>query len=159
MFGLFTKKSTSIFSPVDGQVIELSKVPDEVFSKKMVGDGVAVLPSSNIVKAPVDGVVNMIFKTNHAFSVATEDGIDVLVHVGIDTIELKGEGFERLVEENTKVKAGTPILKVDFDFLKSKGKHTVTPVLLTNMNKISSMDAETGITVTAGSKIITYTSK
>lgn len=160
MFGLFTKNCSQLLSPVDGQVIELSAVPDEVFSRRMVGDGVAVLPASNIIKAPVDGIIKMIFKTNHAFTIVSADGIEILVHVGIDTIELKGQGFERLAEEKAKVKAGTPVLKVDFDYLKSMGKHIATPVLIATMDKISSMKTRVGTDVLSGrDEIISYSIK
>ncbi|SFV66765.1 PTS system, glucose-specific IIA component [hydrothermal vent metagenome] len=130
MFGLFKKSKQVIISPMDGDIIPLEDVPDEVFSKGLSGDGMAIVPLSGTVVAPIDGVVSRIFPTNHAFLISKKNGIEVMVHIGLDTVELKGEGFERLVEEGAKVSSGTPIISVDLDYLESRGKKIVTPVLI-----------------------------
>ena len=130
MFGFFKPSKQVIISPMDGNIIELEKVPDEVFSKGLSGDGMAIIPSSGTVVAPIEGVVSRIFPTNHAFLISNKSGLEIMVHIGLDTVELRGEGFERLVEEGAKVSAGTPIVSVDLDYLENKGKKTITPILI-----------------------------
>lgn len=149
MFGLF-KKSFELVAPVSGPVIPLSEVPDEVFAQKLAGDGVAIDASSDIIVAPCDATLSLIFKTNHAFALTTDNGLELLVHIGIDTVGLNGEGFERLAEEGTKVTAGTPIIKIDREFIKSKGLSLVTPVLITNPDSCKEITGLTGKTVVAG---------
>ena len=115
---------------MDGDVVPLKDVPDEVFSKGLSGEGMAIVPLSGTVVAPIDGVVSRIFPTNHAFLITKKNGIEVMVHIGLDTVELKGEGFKRLVEEGSKVSSGTPIISVDLSYLESRGKETITPILV-----------------------------
>lgn len=156
MFG-FLKKSFKLVAPVDGKVIPLSEVPDEVFAQKMAGDGVAIETTGDTIKAPADGMLTMIFKTNHAFGLNLENGIEVLVHIGLDTVALEGEGFERLAEEGKFVKAGEPIIKVDRKLITEKGYSLVTPVLITNADKVSEIKGLEGTTVKAGeSEVLTY---
>jgi len=131
MFGFFKPNKQVIISPMDGDVVKLEDVPDEVFSQGLSGDGVAIVPVSGTVVAPIEGVISRIFPTNHAFLISRKkNGIEVMVHIGLDTVELKGKGFKRLVEEGTKVNAGTPIILVDLDYLESQGKKIITPVLV-----------------------------
>ncbi|MEG0386713.1 MAG: PTS glucose transporter subunit IIA, partial [Niameybacter sp.] len=112
MFNFFNKlKGIEIISPMTGEAIDLSQVPDPVFSEKMVGDGIAIIPTENRVVAPCDGKIVQIFPTNHAIGIETTTGLDLLIHIGIDTVDLKGEGFKRLVEEGDTVKMGDPILE------------------------------------------------
>lgn len=114
MFGFGkSKKETSLQAPVDGQVIQLSDVNDPVFSGGTMGYGFAVQPTGTTVTAPVSGELIMLFKTNHAFAVRAEDGAEVLVHIGVDTVSLKGEGFTPLVEKGAQVTAGQPIVEFD----------------------------------------------
>ena len=136
MFGLFKKSKQIIVSPVDGTVVDIESVPDKVFSQKLAGDGVAIIPLSGTIVAPIDGVLSRIFPTNHAFLITNSKGLEVMVHVGLDTVELNGEGFERLVEEGEEVKFGYPILSVDFDFIQSKGKEIITPVIVNSEKAI-----------------------
>lgn len=158
MFGFF-KRSLELLAPVSGKVLELSSVPDEVFATKLVGDGVAIEPTDDIIMSPVDGELLLIFKTNHAFCIRLDNGIEILVHIGIDTVNLKGEFFERLAVEGTKVKAGDPIIKVNRDEVAKKGYSLITPVLITNMeivkeiNYLSGKVAKAGIDVVVSYKI------
>lgn len=138
----FIKKKIEIKSPVDCKVIGLEEVEDMVFSKKTVGDGCAVIPRNNIICSPIDGEVVTIFKTNHAIGLKSKEGMELLIHIGIDTVELKGNGFENLVKEGDKVKAGTPISKIDLDFIKSQGKSIQTPIIVINNFQI--IKVETG---------------
>jgi len=136
MFGLFKAKKQVIVSPADGDTVELKDVPDQVFSEKMAGDGMAIIPRSNTFVAPIAGVVTKIFSTNHAYSIRSKNGLEVLVHIGLDTVALKGEGFKRLVEEGTTVTMGKPIISADLEFLKSKGKNTITPIVLNHEKEL-----------------------
>ena len=122
-----------IVSPLDGKLIDLSEVPDQVFSQKMMGDGFAIDPTSGEVVSPVDGTVAMVFGTKHAIGINTEDGLEILIHFGIDTVKLNGEGFECLVNQGEKVKAGQPILKVDIDEIEEKVPSIITPIIFTNL--------------------------
>jgi glucose-specific phosphotransferase system IIA component len=139
MIGL-NRKKFKIYSPVTGKVIELEKVNDVVFSQKLVGDGVAIEPISNIVVAPCHGVIKLIFKTNHAFALVTDEGLEIIVHIGIDTIDLKGEGFTRIAEEDQRVKPGDEILRFNKELLESKGCDLTTMVLITNFSKIKKVN-------------------
>lgn len=142
MFNLFKKKESKdllVMSPMNGQIIALENVPDPVFSGKMVGEGFAVEPSEGLVFAPVSGEIVQLFPTKHAFGIRTEEGLEVLVHVGIDTVQLKGEGFTAHVGTGDKVSQGQLVLTVDLELLKSAGKSTATPVIVTNMTEVADM--------------------
>lgn len=144
MFNFTKKKSESLRSVMTGEVVELEKVPDLVFSQKMLGDGFAVIPTNGLVVAPIDGIIVQIFPTNHAFGIITEQGLEILVHIGIDTVELKGEGFKRLVDVDQKVKAGTPIIEIDLEYVKAHAKSVITPVVITNKEKVKSIKVNYG---------------
>ena len=163
MFGFFKNKkkeveekkgSFSLVAIADGILKPLSEVPDPVFSQKMTGDGVAIEPTGDIIVAPADGELTMVFPSKHAFGMTLENGIELLIHVGLETVSLNGEGFELLEEAGAKVKAGTPILKIDREFIKSKGLPLITPVLITNPEKTSSMEAKDSQNVEKGQSVI-----
>ncbi|WP_346354428.1 PTS glucose transporter subunit IIA [Azotosporobacter soli] len=154
MFGLFSKKS-QLLAPLDGSVIAIDQVPDAVFAQKTVGDGAAIADvTGDLVCAPADGSLEMVFHTNHAFVVKTTDELEVLVHIGINTVELKGQGFERLVEPGTAVKAGQPIIRIDRSVILGAGLSLVTPVVITNGALLSSLEAAVGKTVKAGQDML-----
>ncbi|HBV2124316.1 TPA: PTS N-acetyl glucosamine transporter subunit IIABC [Klebsiella pneumoniae] len=133
------KTVESLVSPITGDVVALEQVPDEAFASKAVGDGIAVKPTSNIVVAPAAGTVVKIFNTNHAFCLETNNGAEIVVHMGIDTVALEGKGFKRLVEEGTDVKAGEPILEMDLDFLNSNARSMISPVVCSNSDDYSAL--------------------
>ena len=137
MFGLFKAKKQVLVSPADGDVIDISEVPDEVFSQKMAGDGIAIVPRSNTFVAPVSGIITKIFSTNHAFSIKTKVGLEVLVHIGLDTVDLNGEGFKRLAKEGDDVSVGEPVIYADLEFIVSQGKEIITPIVLNHEKEIS----------------------
>ncbi|MBY6939416.1 PTS sugar transporter subunit IIA, partial [Clostridium botulinum] len=107
MFGLFKKKkedsNLKLVAPITGKAIPLSEVPDPVFAQKMAGDGLAIEPSDNVAVAPADGELTLVFNTKHAFAMTLANGTELLVHIGIETVSLNGEGFEQLVKQGTKV--------------------------------------------------------
>lgn len=133
------KTVESLVSPITGDVVALEQVPDEAFASKAVGDGIAVKPTSNIVVAPAAGTVVKIFNTNHAFCLETNNGAEIVVHMGIDTVALEGKGFKRLVEEGTDVKAGEPILERDLDFLNANARSMISPVVCSNSDDYSAL--------------------
>ena len=118
-----------VLAPIDGKIVELEKVPDEVFAQKMVGDGLAIDPTGHIAVAPVSGDLVKLFPGGHAFGIATGDGVEIIVHIGLDTIELKGEGFENIAKEGQQVQAGTPIVHFDRATVERLGKVILSPVV------------------------------
>lgn len=119
----------SIFAPIDGTIVDLEVVPDEVFAQKMVGDGVAIDPTGNLAVAPIAGTLIKLFPGGHAFGIATDDGVDLIVHLGIDTIELAGEGFTNLATEGQRVEVGTPIVRFERATIERLGKVILSPVV------------------------------
>lgn len=140
MFGLLKRKIREIKSPAYGEIVALESVEDEVFSKKMAGDGVAIKPISNVFNAPIDGVVSRIFSTNHAYSIRSNKDLEVMVHIGLDTVELNGAGFERLAEEGDEVLCGDAIIKVDLEILKKHKKDTITPIIISDSSDVKSIE-------------------
>ncbi|MCG8483602.1 MAG: PTS glucose transporter subunit IIA [Clostridia bacterium] len=156
MLGLFQSgKKINVKAPVDGKVISLDEVPDEVFSKKMVGDGCAIIPSNDgLISSPIDGEILQIFKTNHAIGIRSHAGAEILIHIGIDTVDLEGKGFERKIESQNPVHTGDVIIQVDMDYLRSCNKPTVTPVVVTNSNVFEVINIKQG-NVKKGDTIMT----
>ena len=125
-----------VLAPLDGTVVELENVPDEVFAQKMVGDGIAIAPSGNIAVAPISGDLVKLFPGGHAFGIATDDGVELIVHLGLDTIELKGVGFKCLATEGQKVQAGTPIVSFDRATIERLGKVLISPVVSSGIGTV-----------------------
>ncbi|AEH49368.1 PTS system, glucose subfamily, IIA subunit [Parageobacillus thermoglucosidasius C56-YS93] len=134
---LFSKKietrAVEIYSPLDGEAIPLEEVPDPVFAQKMMGDGLAIIPKNGKVVSPINGKVVQIFPTKHAVGLVSEEGLEILIHIGLETVELNGEGFEVEVNAGETVKVGDPLINVDLDYLEQKHKEIVTPIIITNM--------------------------
>ncbi|WP_330984466.1 MULTISPECIES: PTS N-acetyl glucosamine transporter subunit IIABC [Enterobacterales] len=134
-----TATIAALVSPVTGEVVALEQVPDEAFASKAVGDGVAVKPTEKTVVSPAAGTIVKIFNTNHAFCLETEKGAEIVVHMGIDTVVLNGQGFTRLVEEGAEVVAGQPILEMDLDFLNANARSMISPVVCSNIDDFSGL--------------------
>lgn len=144
-----------MIAPFDGEIVALNDVPDEAFSSGVVGDGLAIKPTSNIVMAPATGSVVKIFETNHAFCIETDNGVEIIVHMGIDTVALGGKGFKRLVEEGADVKVGQPILELDLEYLNASAKSMISPVIVSNIDDFDKIAEQvTGDVV--GNKTIIY---
>lgn len=150
-------KEVKIYAPLSGEIVNIEDVPDVVFSEKIVGDGIAIRPNGDTIVAPVNGTIGKIFETNHAFSIESEEGVELFVHFGIDTVELKGEGFTRLAEEGQKVKVGEPVIKFDLAFLTEKAKSVLTPVVISNMDEISNLQKLSGEVVQGQSVVLSLT--
>lgn len=130
---LSKNKALSVYAPLSGEIIDLTEVPDPVFAEKMMGDGFAIKPSDGLVLSPVKGNVHNTFPTKHALGLVSEAGLEVLIHVGLDTVNLKGQGFEMLVSEGDLVDIGTPLLKVDLPYIEANAKSSITPIVFTNL--------------------------
>lgn len=139
-----------LVSPVTGEVVAIEQVPDEAFASKAVGDGVAVKPTEKTVVSPAAGTIVKIFNTNHAFCLETENGAEIVVHMGIDTVALNGQGFTRLVEEGAEVVAGQPILEMDLDFLNANARSMISPVVCSNIDDFSGLVIQAKGQVVAG---------
>lgn len=134
--------TTKIFAPLSGRAIPLGEVSDPVFAKKMLGDGMAIIPANSIVASPIMGKVTMLAETKHAIGLVTEEGIEVLIHIGIDTVTLKGVGFKSLVSIDDSVQIGTPLVEFDPSVLKEHTLDPTTMIIVTN-SKDFTIDAPT----------------
>lgn len=144
----------TLVAPVTGKAIPLSEVPDPVFAEKLAGDGMAIIAEGDTVVAPADGELTLVFKTKHAFAMTLDNGLELLVHIGLETVSLDGEGFEQLAEQGTRIKAGTPIIKINRDFIKSKGLSLATPVLITNVDATKKISPVENGNVEAGKSVV-----
>ncbi|MGE7879671.1 N-acetylglucosamine-specific PTS transporter subunit IIBC [Peribacillus muralis] len=125
--------------PIEGTVLPIEEVPDQVFAMKMMGDGFAIEPANGKLVSPIDGEVLSIFPTNHALGLKMDNGMEILIHVGLDTVKLNGEGFTPLVKEGQRVTKGTPLLDIDLDFVKRNAPSTITPIIFTNLSEGSAV--------------------
>ncbi|MCL1142637.1 PTS glucose transporter subunit IIA [Shewanella gaetbuli] len=144
----------AILAPVSGTIVPIEKVPDVVFAEKIVGDGIAIQPEGEFILSPIEGTIGKIFETNHAFSIESAQGLELFVHFGVGTVELRGNGFKRLVEEGQQVKAGERILAFDLEFLQGQVDSLLTPVVLANMEDIKGLDKSPEGFVVAGKDTI-----
>ena len=132
MFGFKKNKECVLYSPVNGKTISLEEVPDKMFASKMMGDGIAFELNDVNLYAPCDGELTMVAHTFHAYGFKARNGAEILIHVGLDTVNLNGQGFICVKEKGSKVSVGELIAKVDLDFMKEKGINLITPMVITN---------------------------
>lgn len=154
MFGLFKRKKTvKLISPAKGKLIPITEVKDDMFSKKIMGDGYAVLPSSDDFYSPITGEIKSIFRTKHAITFETKDGLDVLMHLGIDTVELKGKPFELKAKAGQQVQAGDFLGTMDRKEIANSGLSDTIIVVFTNMDKIKTFPLVKNKSVENGDEI------
>lgn len=146
-------KMISVVSPLDGDVIELKEVDDEVFASGVTGKGVAIVPTNNVVVSPVEGTVSVLFPSKHAVGITTKDGVELLVHIGLNTVMLNGEGFTAFVKQGDKVVCGQKLLEFDKEFILSKGYSLQSPVLVTNADQFSDIVMNENQTVKTGEEL------
>lgn len=125
-------KKTMLTAPVDGKIIALCDVQDDAFASEILGKGCAILPTDGCFHAPISGTISTLFPSRHAIGITSDDGIEVLIHIGLDTVQLNGEGFTALVKQGDHVEQGQPLVNVDLAFVKEKGFCLETPVVITN---------------------------
>lgn len=134
----------------------MTEVPDPVFAEKVLGDGIAVDPTEGTVYSPVDGTIFQIAHTFHAMGIESDDGLEILVHLGIDTVKLEGKGFQSFVEVGQKVKKGDKIMEMDIGFIREQGLSPMSPCIITNLDAIKSMTACPGPAEGGRTAAITY---
>lgn len=145
----------AVYSPLEGKLIPMTEVPDETFASKALGDGVAVIPEKGCVYAPFDGEVEMVYDTGHAIGLVREDGMEVLIHVGINTVELGGKYYTAKVSNGQKIKKGDLLLEFDMDEIAKAGYSLVTPVIVTNSDEYEGLTRKEHGRVEPGDQIIT----
>lgn len=142
LFGSKKPKETkeTIFSPLTGEVKTIEEVPDPVFSQKMMGDGFAIEPADGTVVSPVEGEIIQFFPTKHAIGIRSQTGLEILIHVGLETVSMNGEGFTGFVSEGDKVKVGDRLLSFDLDLVREKATSTITPIVITNGDVLETVE-------------------
>ncbi|MGV3032698.1 glucose PTS transporter subunit IIA, partial [Staphylococcus chromogenes] len=147
-----TPKHTQVVAPLEGTYVPLSEVPDQVFREKMMGDGIAIQPSKGEVRAPFSGKVQMFFPTKHAIGLVSNEGVELLIHVGLDTVKLNGEGFTMHVEEGQTIQPGDVLLTFDLDYIRENAKSDITPIIVTQGN-IQEVDLTEGQSLQFGESL------
>jgi len=149
------KKEEGVMAPLTGTVYQLEDVPDPVFAEKMMGEGIAIKPSEGMVVAPMDGEVVQVFPTKHAIGLKVESGLELLIHIGLETVSLEGEGFEAFVKQGDHVQQGDKLISFDMDIIEEKASSTITPIIMTKGEDVERFEITKDDEVTAGeSKLI-----
>ena len=148
------KVKTELLSPVKGEILELSEVPDPTFAQKILGDGIAFKPEIGEIAAPVDAEVVNLFDTKHALGLKTESGAEVLIHIGLDTVKMGGEGFEAFVEQGDNVKAGDKLIEVDLELVEEKAESIITPMVITNTADFEEITSSAAGQIDFGDKVL-----
>ena len=154
-----TTRSIVVTAPFSGTLVPLSEVPDETFASGVLGEGIAIEPSDGLFCSPVDGTVETIAETKHAIGFAADNGLEILVHVGLETVSLNGEGFEILVKEGDRVKAGQPVAKADLVLIRERGLKTITSIVLTGGADDMELHCAEGIAAAGKTPVLTLTAK
>lgn len=151
---LFGKKKDIVCAPVAGEAVPLNQVSDPTFGEEMLGKGIAIRPTGNSVVAPCDGVVDMMFDTGHAVTLIADFGAEILIHVGLDTVNLKGEHFKILAKAGDTVKKGDLLIEFDREAIAAAGYDVITPVVICNTDNYPTFETHTGANVAAGDVVI-----
>lgn len=152
----FAGEKMTIMAPIDGTVIPLEQIPDETFATAILGPGCGIEPTGDTVYAPFDGTITQVASTLHAIGITSDDGIELLIHVGMDTITQRGSSFTPLVREGQAVKAGTPLLNVDLDAIRAAGLSTESAVIVTNADDLPKLHIIAGGIVSTGTPLFKF---
>lgn len=152
---LFSKGNGKVASPVTGELVSIKKVSDPTFSDEILGKGAAVIPSDNRICAPVDGVVSTVFPTGHAVAVTGNEGEEILIHIGLDTVKLKGQHFTIHASEGQEVKKGDLLLEADIEQIKAEGYDVITPIIICNSDDFTEITMKAEGDVAQGDDILT----
>ena len=146
MFNFFKgkEKGNVLYAPCKGKVVPLTEVPDPTFSEKLLGDGFAVIPTEGKVYAPADAEVTMVFDTLHAIGITASNGAEILIHIGMDTVKLNGQGFKSHIKIGDTITKGQLLMEFDIDFIKGKGLEVTTPVVISNSENFTQMEEMLG---------------
>ncbi|MED4977750.1 PTS glucose transporter subunit IIA [Heyndrickxia faecalis] len=156
MFKLFSKKAAveELVAPMSGKVVQIEDVPDEVFSQKMIGDGIAIEPDEGVVVSPVDGEIVQFFPTKHAVGLKTKSGLEILIHIGMETVALNGEGFEGFVQQGDRVKAGDKLVSFDLEQIRERAESIISPVVVTNFDAVDTLSKTAETSVKRGKSVL-----
>ena len=156
MFKLFKKTDDicKLLAPVNGKTIALENVPDKVFASKMMGDGMGFEYEGNTIYAPCDGKITLVANTLHAVGITSENGAEILIHIGLDTVSLNGKGFKKLINQGDKVKKGTPLIEIDRQYMKEQDINLITPMVVTNAANYEINVIDEGKDVTTEEEVI-----
>lgn len=152
----FSGEKMTVKSPIDGTVLPLEQLPDETFATAILGPGCGIEPTGDTVYAPFDGKVTSVADTLHAVGLMSDDGIELLIHIGMDTVEMRGQGFTGLVKEGQAVKAGTPLLKIDLDAIRAAKHPTASAIIVTNADDLPALNIVGGGIVTSGAPLFHF---
>ena len=152
----FAGEKMTVMAPIDGKVIPLEQIPDETFATAILGPGCGIEPTGDTVYAPFDGTITQVASTLHAIGITSDDGIELLIHIGMDTIALRGSCFTSLVREGQAVKAGTPLLNVDLDAIRAAGLSTESAVIVTNADDLPKLHIIAGGIVSTGTPMFKF---
>ncbi|BCL75054.1 PTS N-acetylglucosamine transporter subunit IIABC [Jeongeupia sp. HS-3] len=149
-----------LVAPITGDIVPLEEVPDPAFASKAVGEGVAIRPTGKLVVSPVAGTIVKIFNSNHAFAMLADNGAELIVHIGVDTVKLGGQGFKRLAEQGSRVNAGDPVLELDLAYLEQNAQSVISPVIVSNVDQFAGVtNVATGSVVAGQTKLYTLKAK
>lgn len=160
--GLFKKKADlpyepgKLYSITDGKLISIEKVNDATFAQKIMGDGVAFISESGEIVSPCNGTVSTVFETNHTLGLISDDGVQVLIHIGLDTVKENGKGFKSYIKDGAKIKRGQKLIIFDIEYLESKGYDLAIPMIIVNMDTVSDIEYAAEGTVTTESEALSY---
>ncbi len=152
----FASRGGAVLAPVEGTVMPLREIPDVMFAEGYLGPGCGIEPAGDTIYAPFDGTVISVAQTLHAVGIASDDGCKLLIHVGMDTVEMRGESFTALVRQDAYVRAGTPLLRIDPDAIRAAGHSAVTAVIVTNAEALPGLKVTDSGQVHAGDVLMEY---
>ena len=152
----FFGQSKTVLAPIRGKVLAQADIPDETFAQGILGPGCGIEPTGKTVYAPFDGTVEQVASTLHAVGLTSEDGIEILIHVGMDPVEMQGKGFKALVKVGDKAKAGTPLLKVDLEAIRAAGHPTATALIVTNSDDLPEISVVANGDAAAGTPVFKF---
>lgn len=153
------KKDKVLYAPMKGKSISISDVPDQIFAQKLMGDGIAFVPDCNYVVSPCDGEITMIAVTKHAIGITNKDGLEILIHIGLDTVNYQGKGFSSLVKEGQKIKKGIKLIEFDKEFFEKENVNLITPMIITNGSDIIIEESNINENIEFLDKVIQYSRK
>ena len=154
LLDVFKKKEISVAAPMQGTCVSIQEVSDPTFGEEILGKGVAIRPVDGRVCAPADGVISTVFPTGHAVGITTKDNVELLIHVGLDTVKMDGRGFEIMCQDGQEVKKGDLLIRADLELIREEGYETITPVVVCNSDEFSQIGKQAGREVSVGDTIL-----
>ncbi|ARJ14065.1 PTS glucose transporter subunit IIA [Staphylococcus lugdunensis] len=158
--GKEVNKNIEIYAPLTGEYVKIEDIPDPVFAQKMMGEGFGINPTEGEVVSPIEGKVDNVFPTKHAIGLKANNGLELLVHIGLDTVQLDGEGFEVLVNSGDTVQVGDPLVKFNLEYISNNAKSVISPVIITNTDQTSAININDVNAIVKGeTKVVDVTMK